>query len=159
MNPENKLARYSVACRQVESILGPEGYQVDLVGRMAIASAILKMQFPEWVFVGFYRFQEPDSLVIGPYQGELIACGTITLDHGVCGASARVKETLIVDDVTQYPGYISCDELTQSEIVVPLLENDRLIGVLDIDGAAIGEFDAIDKKYLAEFVALILATN
>lgn len=136
-------------------ILSPDGYQVDFIGKMSLACAILKIQFPEWVFVGFYRVTKPELLEIGPYQGNLIACGLIDFTRGVCGAAARNMETVIVDDVKNYPGYIACDSLTRSEIVVPVLSDGQLVAVLDIDSAEVGKFDKTDQRFLEEFVAIL----
>mgnify|MGYP002391310144 CR=1 FL=1 len=91
-------------------------------------------------------------LMIGPYQGKVLACGTISYARGVCGACARERRTLIVPDVHQFPGYIACDDLTRSEIVVPVLRDGELLAVLDVDGAEPNLFDEIDQRYLEALV-------
>jgi len=118
-------------------------------------AAILKMEFSEWIFCGFYRVIKPNLLEIGPYQGNILACSHIAFDRGVCGASASKKKTIIVDDVSTFPGYISCDEKTVSEIVVPLIKNDDLIAVLDVDGNRVGQFNRIDQLFLEKLVSYI----
>ena len=130
-------------------------YQIDEIGKMAIISSILKNEFKEWIFCGFYRAVKKELLEIGPYQGNIIPCGQITFTRGVCGASARERKTIIVNDVSIFPGYISCDSETISEIVVPVIKDDRLLAVLDIDGNTISQFDATDQSYLEKIVLLI----
>ena len=132
-----------------------DNYQMGEIGKMAIMATILKMEFSEWVFCGFYRVIESNLLEIGPYQGNIIACSHIAFDRGVCGASASKKKTIIVDDVSTFPGYISCDDKTVSEIVVPVIKNDDLIAVLDIDGERVGEFNRIDQLFLEKLVSYI----
>ena len=132
-----------------------DNYQMDEIGKMAIMATILKMEFSEWVFCGFYRVIESNLLEIGPYQGNIIACSHIAFDRGVCGASASKKKTIIVDDVSTFPGYISCDEKTVSEIVIPVIKNDDLIAVLDIDGERVGQFNRTDQLFLEKLVSYI----
>jgi len=132
-----------------------DNYPMDEIGKMAIMATILKMEFSEWIFCGFYRVIKPNLLEIGPYQGNILACGHIAFDRGVCGTSASEKKTIIVDDVSTFPGYIACDEKTVSEIVVPVIKNDGLIAVLDIDGDRIGQFNRIDQLFLEKLVCYI----
>jgi GAF domain-containing protein len=150
-----KIERYQQALAVIRSVLGPEGYQVDSIGKMAIVAAVLKMHFPEWIFVGFYRVTGERLLEIGPYQGDVIACGTIAFGRGVCGACAEQRKTVIVADVNAFPGYIACDDQTRAEIVVPILHNGQLTAVLDVDGAEVGAFDQTDRDYLEQIAALI----
>lgn len=154
-NKKNKTERYEAALRTIRAVLGPEGYQLSEIGHMATISSILAREFPEWIFTGFYRVIKKDLLEIGPYQGPILACGTIEFGRGVCGTSARTGETVIVRDVSEFPGYISCDSATRSEIVVPVFHKNRLIAVLDIDSAQIGDFDETDRRYLEKIVAYI----
>ena len=108
----------------------------------------------EWEDRGHQRVWN-NLLEIGPYQGNLIACGHITFDRGVCGAAATNKKSIIVDDVSSFPDYIACDDQTISEIVVPVIKNDKLIAILDIDGDTEGQFDNEDQSFLEELVTLI----
>ena len=155
MKDFNKITAYRSALEQIEQVIGPNGYQIDLIGKMSIVCAILKLHFPNWVFVGFYRHTKPSLLEIGPYQGNIIACGTISFDRGVCGAAAREKTVKIVADVQQFPGYILCDDLTRSEIVIPVMKNNKLIAVLDIDSAELAEFDQIDQVHLETVIKIL----
>jgi GAF domain-containing protein len=97
-------------------------------------------------WVGFY-FLQGGELVLGPFQGK-VACVRIALGKGVCGAAARLRETVVVRDVHSFPGHIACDEASASEIVVPLLKDGRLLGVLDLDSPVIGRFDDDDRAGL-----------
>ena len=145
--------RYQNILKTAKSTL--DDYSMDEIGKMTVMAAILKMEFSEWIFCGFYRVIKPNLLEIGPYQGNILACSHIAFDHGVCGASASKKKTIIVDDVSTFPGYISCDDKTVSEIVVPVIKNDDLIAVLDIDGERVGEFNRIDQLFLEKLVSYI----
>ena len=131
------------------------GYNIDCIGKMSIISSQLKIRFPHWIFCGFYRVNKEKSLEIGPYQGDIVPCAHIEFSRGVCGKSAREEKTVIVENVNNFRGYISCDDKTISEIVVPVFIKNKLIAVLDIDGAEAGQFDAVDQKYLEEIVGLI----
>lgn len=149
MDRADKENRYRQSLEQLEYLLGVEGkYALDDIGKMATICTILKMNLPNYFFVGFYRATENQVLQIGPYQGEVIACGTIPYEHGVCGACATQKRTLVVPDVSQFPGYIACDTLTRSEIVVPVLRGGELLAVLDVDSTELGDFDPVDQQYL-----------
>ncbi|MCI0474292.1 MAG: GAF domain-containing protein, partial [Ignavibacteria bacterium] len=107
-------------------------------------------------WAGFYLYdRKSDELVLGPFQGK-IACTRIALNRGVCGASARERKTIIVEDVNKFPGHIFCDSLSKSEIVVPIVKGSVLIGVLDIDSGNYSAFDETDKQYLEELVGKIL---
>jgi len=109
----------------------------------------------EWLFCGFYMVKKIDLLEIGPYQSSIFPCTYIKFNRGVCGESASKKQPIIIDNVNEYPNYISCDDQTKSEIVIPLLKNDVLIGVLDIDSVKESNFDSTDLKYLTEIINLI----
>ncbi len=153
ISQEEKEKRYLSVMNVLASLVGEKGkYAVDEVGTMALVSAVIKMYFPELVFVGFYRVTRDRMLCIGPYQGTIIACGTIPFHRGVCGACATKRETIVVPDVKSFPGYIACDDETASEIVVPVFQNGTLTAVLDIDAAEKGYFLEKDKYYLEKIV-------
>ena len=117
-------------------------------------SALLKQTLSDVSWVGFYLFNGT-ALYLGPFQGK-VACVDITLDRGVCGLAARTKKTVIVPDVHKFPGHIACDEGSNSEIVIPLMKNNELIGVLDIDSYTFARFDKVDQSYLEKFVQSIV---
>jgi L-methionine (R)-S-oxide reductase len=109
-------------------------------------TAVLKQTFDKINWVGFYLL-DGEKLYLGPFQGK-VACTQIELGKGVCGSAASSLKTIIVPDVNKFPGHIVCDSDSKSEIVIPLIKNDKLLGVLDIDSASLNEFDETDKKYL-----------
>ena len=133
-----------------------DSYEIDLIAKMSIITSLLKNSFPDWVFCGFYRVVKEGLLEIGPYQGNIIPCAQIDFSRGVCGKSASTNETIIVNNVSDFTGYISCDDITVSEIVVPVFSNNQLIAVLDIDGKEEGQFDVTDQKYLESIVKFLL---
>ncbi|RYE01074.1 MAG: GAF domain-containing protein, partial [Sphingobacteriaceae bacterium] len=124
----------------------------DLVANLANISSALKEQFG-WFWVGFYLVKEA-QLVLGPFQGP-VACTRIAKGRGVCGTSWAKAETLIVPDVEEFPGHIACSSLSKSEIVVPLLQGESVVGVLDADSSELDEFDETDARYLQEIVKMI----
>ncbi len=146
-----KRKAYEEALQMAVGVLDQNDY-LDDVGRMAWVCAILKKQFPHWIFVGFYRVTQPGVLEIGPYQGEVLACGKIEFGRGVCGQAAASKKTIIVSNIHKIENYITCDKRTQSEIVVPVIRDREVTAVLDVDGPTIGSFNNIDKRYLESIV-------
>ena len=132
-----------------------EGYTLGNIGKMSIIASTLSNAFIDWVFCGFYLVTENQLLEIGPYQSSIVPCGHIKFSKGVCGKSATEEKTIIVDNVNDFSGYISCDDQTISEIVIPVFAKEVLIGVLDIDGHLEGQFDQTDKKYLEQIVGYL----
>jgi L-methionine (R)-S-oxide reductase len=147
----NKEGRYKEILPQIKAILEPE---TDLIANLANVAAILKEAF-DFFWVGFYIYKEEDGeLVLGPFQGPL-ACTRISLEKGVCGASAREKRTLVVPDVTRFPGHIACSSDSKSEIVVPLIQGAECKMVLDVDSDLLDDFDETDAQYLEEVMEVI----
>ncbi|MCC7378751.1 MAG: GAF domain-containing protein [Chitinophagaceae bacterium] len=140
---------YQSLIPQIKALLDGEP---DLVANLANVAAALKEQF-KWLWVGFYLVKE-DELVLGPFQGP-VACTRIKKGRGVCGTAWQNVQTLIVDDVEKFPGHIACSSLSRSEIVVPIIRNNVVVAVLDVDSEAVNQFDEIDKKYLEEIISLI----
>src|SRR5678816_1301480 len=122
-----KEEQYESLLPQIKGLL--EGEQ-DLVANLANIAAALKEQFG-WLWVGFYLVKN-NELVLGPFQGP-VACTRIAKGRGVCGTSWLQKKTLIVPDVEKFPGHIACSSLSKSEIVIPILKGDEVVGVLDVD--------------------------
>jgi GAF domain-containing protein len=143
------------ALHELELMLDENGYSMDIIGKMATTATVLHIHFPHWIFAGFYRHTNNGTLEIGPYQGPVIACTSIKFGKGVCGTAAQNRETVNVPDISKYPNYITCDEVTKSEIVIPIIKNDDLIGVLDIDSPNINDFDHIDEKFLADITEIL----
>lgn len=105
-------------------------------------------------WVGFY-FLDGMELILGPFQGK-IACVRISLGKGVCGTAAKRKQTVVVDDVHKFPGHIPCDPLSKSEIVIPLLSNNKLYGVLDVDSPIRNRFSDRDRDALQEMIDMLI---
>ena len=126
----------------------------NVLANLSNTSALLKTNFPNTVFAGFYLF-DGNELILGPFQGG-VSCVRISLSKGVCGESAASRQTVIVGDVKTYPNYISCDSKALSEIVVPMVKDGQLLGVLDLDSSLVDDYDELDQKYLEEFVAILL---
>jgi L-methionine (R)-S-oxide reductase len=144
-----KEEQYTELIPQIAALL--EG-EPDLVANLANITAALKQQFG-WLWIGFYLVKG-EELVLGPFQGP-VACTRIKKGKGVCGVAWEQKRTLIVPDVNAFPGHISCSSLSKSEIVLPLILNDRVLGVLDIDHSTYAAFDKTDELFLTEIVSLI----
>jgi GAF domain-containing protein len=144
-----KAEQYEALIPQIKGLL--EG-ETDLIANLANITGALKEQFG-WLWLGFYIVKS-DELVLGPFQGP-VACTRIQKGRGVCGTSWAKAETLIVPDVEKFPGHISCSSLSRSEIVVPVIRNNKVVAVLDADSADFDHFDKTDKKYLEEIVELI----
>lgn len=145
------LKKYDLLAKQLDALL--EG-EYDQIANLSNASALLNQFLTDVNWVGFYLLKK-DELILGPFQG-LPACVRIAHGKGVCGTSAKEERTLRVDDVHDFPGHISCDAASKSEIVVPLLKDGRLIGVLDIDSPSKSRFSEEDEEGLNQFVKVLL---
>lgn len=148
-----KEEQFNLVVKQLTALIEDED---NMIANLSNASALLNQFLERINWVGFYLWdEEKNGLVLGPFQG-LPACVRIPFGKGVCGTAAEKRETLVVPDVNQFPGHIACDANSQSEIVIPMIKNDQLIGVLDIDSPEVNRFDEIDKKKLEEFVAALV---
>ncbi|TNE78777.1 MAG: GAF domain-containing protein [Bacteroidetes bacterium] len=145
----SKAARYQALLPQLKGLL--EG-EPDLVANLANLTAALKQSF-DWLWVGFYLVKN-EQLVLGPFQGP-IACTRIAYGKGVCGTAWKEAKTQLVPDVAAFPGHIACSSDSRSEIVIPILVNQNVVAVLDIDSAQLAEFDTTDQAYLEEIAALV----
>ena len=143
--------QYNTLAKQLDALLTGEK---DRIANLSNASALLNQFLTNINWVGFYMMQE-DELVLGPFQG-LPACVRIPVGRGVCGTAVAQKETLVIEDVHAFPGHIACDAASQSEIVIPLILNDTIIGVLDIDSPIKNRFTPEDKNGLEQFVQTLL---
>jgi L-methionine (R)-S-oxide reductase len=126
----------------------------DGLANTANMSALIYETLPDLNWAGFY-FPQGRELVLGPFQGK-VACVRIALGHGVCGTAAERREAVVVADVHAFPGHIACDAASRSEIVVPLIQNGRLLGVLDLDSPLLARFDHDDLAGLTAAVDLLL---
>ncbi|MFB8632776.1 GAF domain-containing protein [Enterococcus gallinarum] len=149
-----KKEAYELMLLQLKGLLEAES---NWLANLANSSALLNETLPDTVFAGYYLFQEGE-LILGPFQGR-VSCTRIQLGKGLCGESAAEKKTMIVDNVKEHENYISCDSAAMSEIVVPMLDNDQLIGVLDIDSSKTSSYDEIDQLFLEKFAASLVAAR
>ena len=131
---------YDEVAQQLTGLLAGER---DRIANAANMSALIFTSLPDLNWAGFY-FLQGDTLVLGPFQGRP-ACVRIPLGKGVCGTAAVRRESILVPDVEAFPGHIACDSASRSELVVPLIAGDRLIGVLDLDSPELARFDADDQ--------------
>nr|MBR6146580.1 GAF domain-containing protein [Paludibacteraceae bacterium] len=145
----NKAEKYQLLLPQIEALVAGE---TDSIAKMANVAAALHETFGFW-WTGFYRVVN-DELVLGPFQGP-IACTRIKYGRGVCGTSWQQEETIVVPNVHEFPGHIACSSASNSEIVVPLIRDNSVIAVLDIDSTEFGTFDQTDKAYLEQIVRLL----
>jgi L-methionine (R)-S-oxide reductase len=145
-----KEEQYLELIPQIAGLL--EG-EPDLIANLANITGALKEQFG-WLWIGFYIVKE-NELVLGPFQGP-VACTRIKKGKGVCGVAWQQMKTIIVQDVHQFPGHITCSSLSKSEIVLPLIRNNEVVAVLDIDHSIYASFDKTDELFLSEIISLIV---
>lgn len=149
----NKVEIYQSLIPQIKGLIDGEP---DLIANLANIAAALKEQFG-WFWVGFYLVKN-DELVLGPFQGP-VACTRIRKGRGVCGAAWQQARTLIVPEVEKFPGHIACSSISRSEIVVPVIRDNEVVAVLDVDSELLDLFDETDQQYLEEIVAFIEFTT
>lgn len=128
--------------------------ETDMITNMANISAYINDLLDDINWVGFYLYKD-NMLVLGPFQGH-VACNRIKPGQGVCGTSAKERKTIIVDDVHLFKGHIACDSQSLSEIVIPLIKNNQLLGVLDIDSPIKKRFTDKDQKLLEDLVSMFI---
>jgi GAF domain-containing protein len=145
LTAQSKAARYQQLIPQLKALCAGEE---NMVANLANIAAGLKESF-DFFWVGFYLTDTPDELVLGPFQGP-VACTRIRKGKGVCGSSWEQQKTLRVPNVEEFPGHIACSSLSKSEIVVPIYNTKRFIGVLDVDSDQLNDFDEVDERYLTE---------
>lgn len=147
----SKIELYSNLQSQLRSLL--EGER-DFIANAANFSSLLYHSIPNLNWVGLY-LHKGGELVLGPFQGQP-ACVRIAIGKGVCGTAAEQRQTILVDNVHEFPGHIACDSASNSEIVVPLIVNDELIGVLDLDSPSLARFDDEDARGLNELAEIFI---
>ncbi len=150
----SKSELYDQLAMQLSSLLAGER---DLVANAANSAALIFHSLPDLNWAGFY-FVKNGELVLGPFQGKP-ACMRIAFGRGVCGAAAAKCATTIVPNVHEFPGHIACDMESKSEIVVPLMKNERFLGVLDLDSPLLARFDDADAAGLENLVRILLAST
>jgi GAF domain-containing protein len=145
----DKRERYESLLPQVKGLLDGED---DQIANLANLASVLKYGMG-FFWVGFYLVRG-EELVLGPFQGP-IACTRIRKGKGVCGQAWEMNRTIIVEDVDEYPGHIACSSDSKSEIVVPMLKDDKVWGVLDVDSDQLASFNEVDQKYLEKMIGML----
>ncbi|ATH82580.1 GAF domain-containing protein [Ectopseudomonas mendocina] len=145
---------YPLLAAQLEALLAGER---DFIANAAQFSAFLFHELADLNWAGFYLVKDGE-LVLGPFQGK-VACVRIAFGRGVCGAAAASLQTQRVEDVHAFAGHIACDSDSNSELVVPLVKEGRLIGVLDLDSPSVGRFTEVDQAGIEALVAIFLAAS
>ena len=147
----SKAELYANLATQLRSLI--EG-ECDFIANAANLSSLLYHSLPDVNWAGLYLLKEGE-LVLGPFQGQP-ACVRIAIGKGVCGTAAEQRQTILVDNVREFPGHIPCDSASNSEIVVPLIVGEELIGVLDLDSPALARFDDEDARGLNELAEIFI---
>lgn len=150
----SKPELYRELAVQLKALLAGER---DFIANAANTAAVLYDSLPDVNWAGFYFLKEGE-LVLGPFQGKP-ACVRIAMGRGVCGTAAARRHTVVVPDVHAFPGHIACDSASRSELVVPLLAGETLLGVLDLDSPSAGRFDEDDRAGCENLAAIFLAAS
>jgi len=149
----NRAEQYQQLLPQLKALISDE---TNEVANLANICAALRQTFG-FFWVGFYSVDSETELVLGPFQGD-IACTRITKGRGVCGTCWKNVETIIVPDVDEFPGHIACSSMSKSEIVVPVLKNNKVRLILDVDSDCLDDFSEIDAHYLEQLAQIISDT-
>jgi L-methionine (R)-S-oxide reductase len=150
VSADNKKEFYKELSSMLAGLIGDE---TDWLANAANAASLLYHMLPEINWAGFYLYKN-GQLVLGPFNGKP-ACVRIQMGKGVCGTAAQTGEIQVVEDANLFPGHIACDPASQSEIVLPIYQNGRLIGVLDIDSPVKGRFNSDDAEGLSAFIEIL----
>ncbi|HHX01875.1 MAG TPA: GAF domain-containing protein [Firmicutes bacterium] len=146
----DRTSFYNKLNQDLTALIGDE---TDAVANLANASSLLFSRLPDLNWAGFYLLKGGE-LVIGPFQGKP-ACIRIAVGKGVCGTAVAEKRTILVPDVHEFAGHIVCDPDSRSEIVVPIISEEKVRGVLDIDSPKLNRFDDVDQNGLEQFVQIL----
>lgn len=136
--------------QQLKYLIEDDQYEITSLSNMA---SFIYNELEDVSWAGFYLYKD-EQLILGPFQGK-VACTIIKMGSGVCGTSALNQETLVVENVHEFPGHIACDSASNSEIVVPIVVNDKLYGVLDLDSTSFDRFGK-DKELIESFVDVLV---
>ena len=151
MTDEKRLNRYERITEQVRGLI--EGKSPNLLAAMATICAVLHAKMPHHLWTGFYFVKGEDTLHVGPYQGP-VACQVLK-GQGVCLHCVKTKQAVVVADVEDFPGHVACDPRAKSEIVIPLMKNDEVVAVLDIDSNKVDQFSESDIEPLSKILELL----
>lgn len=150
---QTKREKYTSLLPQIKALTE---HEPSFIANLANTAAALKETFG-FFWVGFYLV-EGEQLVLGPFQGP-IACTRIFFGKGVCGAAWEQNKAVLVPDVAQFPGHIACSDLSKSEVVIPLLKEDRVVGVLDVDSDKLHDFDEVDVEFLTQLCTWLVSLH
>ncbi len=148
--PDNKKILYNLVNLQLKGLIDQVPHKI---ANLANASALLGQALKDINWVGFYLLED-NQLILGPFQGKP-ACIEIPVGNGVCGTAVLNDEVMLVKNVHEFPGHIACDSASNSEIVLPIHANGKVVGVLDIDSPLLARFDEDDKNGLSEFAKIL----
>ncbi len=148
--PDNKKMLYNLVNLQLKGLIDQVSHKI---ANLANASALLGQALKDINWVGFYLLED-NQLILGPFQGKP-ACIEIPVGNGVCGTAVLNDEVMLVKNVHEFPGHIACDSASNSEIVLPIHANGKVVGVLDIDSPLLARFDEDDKNGLSGFVKIL----
>lgn len=151
LSGQPKEVLYEELRKMAEGLFSDES---DMIANMGNISSLLYFNLKDVNWAGFYLYKN-DELVLGPFNGK-VACTRIAMGKGVCGTAAKEGKIQVVEDVHKFPGHIACDSASNSEIVIPLYKDQKLIGVLDIDSFNKGTFDEEDSKGLSKMMEVLL---
>ena len=152
IDDSNKAATYDRVARKLRELIAG---QTDFLANISNFAALLFNNLPQLNWAGFYLLRDTD-LVLGPFQGKP-ACSCIALGDGVCGTAALQRAAVLVPDVHAFPGHIVCDEASQSEMVLPVLKDGRLVGVLDLDSPQRARFDDVDRERIEQLLQELMS--
>ena len=150
---QTKKEKYTSLLPQIKALTE---HEPSFIANLANTTAALKEAFG-FFWVGFYLV-EGNQLVLGPFQGP-IACTRISFGKGVCGAAWQRKEAVLVPDVEQFPGHIACSDLSKSEVVLPLIKDQFVFGILDVDSDKLNDFDEVDVEYLTQLCTWLVSLH
>lgn len=141
-----------------QSLAGLLASERDLIANAANTAALIFSSLPAINWAGFYFLMDPETLVLGPFQGNP-ACSRIAVGRGVCGAAVARRQTMLVPDVHAFPGHIACDTASRSELVVPLFIGSEILGVLDLDSPNVERFDEQDRAGIENLAAILVGCS
>ncbi|MGH6803018.1 MAG: GAF domain-containing protein [Methyloceanibacter sp.] len=152
---DDKVTVYRELTQQLGGLLSDER---DAVANAANTAALLFTSLPDLNWVGFYFLRSAEELVLGPFQGKP-ACVRITVGRGVCGTAVERRQPILVDDVHAFADHIVCDAASRSELVVPLMRDDRILGVIDLDSPLPSRFDLDDQRGIEAVAAIYVKAS
>jgi GAF domain-containing protein len=151
----SKTEFYRELARQLASLLESER---DAIANAANTAALIFTTLPDLNWAGFYFLRDGQELVLGPFQGKP-ACVRIAVGRGVCGAAVTRQRSMLVEDVHAFADHIACDSASQSELVVPIIKDGRILGVIDLDSPKLARFDADDQAGIEALAAIYAAAS